>query len=274
MNMPPLRLMPTGISSLDPVIEGGVPPGSVVLLLAEIGAGSIEFVYTSILNLSLRAKEPGPQQGVTPAEIRYVTLTKKKEDIIQEITLSFHPDMLRGMEQIVFEDLSEEYFDARMVPLEWYSRGDLIERMQRKRQRGNLLADIAAHIRTGNDGSLIVIDSLTDIAAQYAGTPNWSELTAFLRGLQRVSKEWNSTLYILLTHGILGLSQEREIADSVDAVMLFRWEETAGSRRQRIMYFEKFRGLMPHLEEKDLVKFAVRISSAGGFEVSNIRVVI
>jgi hypothetical protein len=40
------------------------------------------------------------------------------------------------------------------------------------------------------------------------------------------------------------------------------------------MYFEKFRGLMPHLEEKDLVKFSVRISAAIGFEVSNIRVII
>ncbi len=40
------------------------------------------------------------------------------------------------------------------------------------------------------------------------------------------------------------------------------------------MYFEKFRGMMPHLEERDLVKFAVRISTTSGFEVSNIRVVI
>jgi KaiC/GvpD/RAD55 family RecA-like ATPase len=256
------------------VIEGGVPRGSVVLLLSEIGAGSVEFVYSSILNLSIRAGDPAGRKEGIPAEIRYMTLTKKKEDIIQEITLSFHPDLARGVPGITFEDLSEEYFDARMVPVEWYSRGDLVERLQRKRQRVNILADIAAHINTGKDSSLVVIDSLTDVAAQYAGTPNWNELTAFLRGLQRVCKEWNATLYILLTRGILGLPEEREIADTADAVILFRWEESAGARRQRIMYFEKFRGLMPHLEEKDLVKFAVRISSAGGFEVSNIRVVV
>lgn len=266
--------MPTGIASLDPVIEGGVPPGSVILLLAEIGAGSTEFVYSSILNLSLAARDPGRQQGTVPAAIRYITLTKRKEDIMQEITLSFHPDLAGGISGVSFKDLSEQYFDARMVPVEWYSRGDLVERLHRKRERGNVLADLATSIRTGEDPSLVVIDSLTDVAAQYAGTPNWNELTAFLRGLQRVCKEWNTTLYILLTRGILGLPQEREIADTVDAVILFRWEETAGSRRQRIMYFEKFRGLMPHLEEKDLVKFSVRISSAGGFEVSNIRVVI
>ena len=46
MEAAPLR-MPTGIGSFDPVMEGGVPPGSVMLLLGDIGAGSFEFVYTS-----------------------------------------------------------------------------------------------------------------------------------------------------------------------------------------------------------------------------------
>ena len=31
---------------------------------------------------------------------------------------------------------------------------------------------------------------------------------------------------------------------------------------------------MPYLEDKNLVKFAVRVSAAGGFEVQNIRVVV
>jgi len=33
------RMMPTGIPSLDPVIEGGVPQGSLILLFGDIGAG-------------------------------------------------------------------------------------------------------------------------------------------------------------------------------------------------------------------------------------------
>ena len=70
------------------------------------------------------------------------------------------------------------------------------------------------------------------------------------------------------------MANEIELSDIADAVFLFRWEESTGSRRQRVMFFEKFRGVMPHLEEQDLVKFAVRISTTGGFEVSNIRMVI
>jgi len=81
-------------------------------------------------------------------------------------------------------------------------------------------------------------------------------------------------VYLILTRGILDNSRELEISDISDAVIFFRWEETTGGRRQRVMYFEKFRGLMPHLEENDLVKFAVRISTNEGFDVSNIRVVI
>jgi hypothetical protein len=102
----------------------------------------------------------------------------------------------------------------------------------------------------------------------------WHDMTGMLRGLQRFSKQRNITTYLLLSKGILDSEKETELEDIADAVLLFKWEETAGARRQRVMYFEKFRGVMPHLEEQDLVKFAVRISTTGGFEVSNIRVVI
>ena len=36
--------MPTGIKSLDPILGGGVPAGSVILLLGDLGAGNYEFV--------------------------------------------------------------------------------------------------------------------------------------------------------------------------------------------------------------------------------------
>ena len=128
--------------------------------------------------------------------------------------------------------------------------------------------------KKGSGCSLVIIDSLTDLATQYTEPERWKELTAFLRGLQRVTKTWNSTIYLLLTKGVLEPSREKEIADCVDAVAVFKWEETSAQRRQRTMFFEKFRGVMVHLEERDLVKFAVRISPGSGFEVSNIRVVV
>ncbi|HVP93922.1 MAG TPA: hypothetical protein VMS89_01985 [Methanoregulaceae archaeon] len=271
---PDTRKMPTGIASLDPVMEGGVPPGSVILLLAEIGAGSAEFIYSSVLSLSRLSKtEKAAKDLVLPGSIRYITVTRRNEDIRREISLSFHPDLANSLDTVQFEDLSMVYFDSTVVPIDWYSKGDVMTRLQNRTSR-DMLAYLSEILKSGTQNSLVVLDSFTDLATQAVSKGRWDELMAYMRGLQRVSKQWNTTIYLPLTRGILDVRNEREIADIVDAVILFKWEESAAARRQRIMYCEKFRGLMPHLEERDLVKFAVRISSATGFEVSNIRVVV
>lgn len=269
------KKMPTGIASLDPVLDGGIPPGSVMLLLGDLGAGSYEFTYSSIVNILTLMKESVPENRIMPTEIRYITFTRIKDDVHKEIVSSFH---MTGLEALVdtirFDDLSELYFDNSVVPNEWYSQSNVITRLQKRSAHDGLLSYLATAIDSVSPGSLLILDSITDVATQ-TSTPNfWNDLTGLLRGLQRIAKQRNITTYLLLSRGILGSSQERELADIADAVVLFKWEESTGARRQRVMYFEKFRGVMPHLEDKDLVKFAVRISEAGGFEVSNIRVVI
>lgn len=267
--------MPTGISSLDPILEGGVPPGSVILLLGDLGAGNSEFVYSSVVSSLDPAGSGSKKSNDGPKEICYVTFTRVKEDIRSEVLQSFHIEGLdRMMDTVRFEDLSEHYFDNSVVPDAWYSKSDVFTRLQKRAEHENILVRLSKVIDTVQPGSLVVLDSVTDLAVQSSRADAWSNLAGFLRGLQRVSKARNITSYLLLTSGILDSSRERELADIADAVLLFRWEETQGARRQRVMYFEKFRGVMPHLEERDLVKFAVRISVTNGFEVSNIRVII
>jgi KaiC/GvpD/RAD55 family RecA-like ATPase len=293
--------MPTGISSLDPVLDGGIPPGSVVLLEGEIGAGSQEFVYSSLIYLSMlrQRQDAGPGARV-PDTISYITFTRLKQDVLSEIRLSFAPGLTQHLNgSIDFSDLSTHYFDSSVVPSEWYCI-DGSDECEKKRNASpeKVFAELSSHIppgrrntllkllyltlslanprkgKKGEGSSLIILDSLTDLATQFSDPERWKELTAFLRGLQRVTKTWNSTVFLLLTKGVLEPSREKEIADCVDAVVLFRWEETVAQRRQRTMFFEKFRGVMPHLEERDLVKFVVRITPGSGFEVSNIRVVV
>jgi len=269
--------MPTGITSLDPLLDGGVPPGSAVLLLGEHGAGNVEFVQTSIMHLAILKRSGKAGEHLLPDRIVYVTLTRMREDILREMALSFNPDLYTQLkEEIVFYDLSELYFDASIVPPDWYGEGSAIERLQKKQRResGDVLAELARVLGGCPDNSLIVMDSLTGIAPSLTGSPRWHAFIAFLRGLQQVAKRRNITIYLPLTSGILDRSRELEIADCVDATLLFRWEETGAQRRQRVMHFERFRGVMPRLEDKDLVKFAVKISAAEGFEVQNIRVVV
>jgi KaiC/GvpD/RAD55 family RecA-like ATPase len=270
--------MPTGIASLDPLLDGGIPPGSVVLLLGEHGAGNVEFVQSSIMHLAILKRNKKADESLLPGGIVYVTLTRMQEDILREMALSFNPDLYTQLaEEITFYDLSELYFDASIVPPDWYREGgSTIKRLQRRQHResGDILAELVRVLGGCSDNSLIVMDSLTEIAPSLTGSPRWHAFVAFLRGLQQVAKHRNITIYLPLTSGILDRSQELEIADCVDATLLFRWEETGAQRRQRVMHFERFRGVMPRLEEKDLVKFAVKISAGEGFEVQNIRMVV
>ena len=267
--------MPTGIESLDPILDGGVPRGSVILLTGDLGAGNYEFVYSSLINTLKVRKGSAPEGIIVPKEVRYVSFTRLKEDVKQEILSSLKID---GLEQFVdairFDDLSDHYFDDSIVPDEWYSTSDIKTRMQMRSGHESIFVRLSKVIDAALPDSLIVLDSVTEIATQSSTPALWNNLTGLLRGLQRVAKKRNITLYLLLTRGILDSSKEKELADIADAVLLFRWEESSSARRQRVMYFEKFRGVMPHLEERDLVKFAVRISTTNGFEVSNIRVVI
>jgi len=267
--------MPTGITTFDPILEGGVPTGSLVLLLGEIGAGNYEFLYSSIVNtlgLNIGSASAGL---VVPKKIRYVTFTRLKEDVKHEIAQSFPSSgSVQAVNAIHFDDLSEFYFDRSIVPDEWYSHSDTLTRLQKRSERENIFVSLSSCFNQAEKDSIVILDSITDIATQSAIPNLWSDLTGMLRGLQRFSKQQNITTYLLLSKGILGPVKELELEDIADAVFLFKWEESAGARRQRVMYFEKFRGVMPHLEEQDLVKFAVRISTTGGFEVSNIRVVI
>jgi KaiC/GvpD/RAD55 family RecA-like ATPase len=274
-----LMRMPTGIPSLDPVLDGGVPLGSVVLLLGEHGAGNVEFVQTSLMHLTRlkRAGQTGGERLLVPPSISYVTITRMREDVLREVALSFSPDLYDQLgEGILFHDLSEFYFDASIVPPSWYGAGTAMERLQKKQRRegGGILAELAGVLKVLPEDGLIVLDSLTDITPSLAEGEDWHTFIAFLRGLQRAAKNWNCTIFLLLASGILDRSRELEIADCVDATFIFQWEESGAQRRQRVMYFGKFRGVMTRLEDKNLVKFAVSISAKGGFEVRNIRMVV
>lgn len=273
-----MKHMPTGIPSFDPVLNGGVPLGSVILLSGGPGGGNVEFAYSSVLSHA-RAKKGGQQAASEklcfPEEIVYFTFTKLASSIRREIELSFRADSETFDGTVRFIDLSKIYFDASVVPREWYSKTDIVETLRtRRHEPESLIGELTNQLGTIAAGSLIVFDSLTDIATQAFSETEWHQFISFLRGLQRVSKHWKTTYYLLISDSIFEPRRMAEIKDCCDASISFEWEETGGRRRQRVMFIEKFRIVMPALEEHDFVKFAVRITGDGGFEVSNIRMVV
>ncbi len=273
-----MKHMPTGIPSFDPVLNGGVPLGSVILLSGGPGGGNVEFAYSSVLSHARRQKGGQNTNTATicnPEEIIYFTFTKLGSSIRREIELSFRadPDIFDGT--VRFIDLSKIYFDASVVPRDWYSKADIVETLRTRRQEPeSLIGELTKQLGAIAPGSLIVFDSLTEIATQAISETEWRQFISFLRGLQRISKQWKTTYYLLISDSIFEPRRMAEIKDCCDASITFEWEDTGGRRRQRVMFIEKFRIVMPALEEQDFVKFAVRITADGGFEVSNIRMVI
>ena len=271
-----LKSIPTGITSLDLIIEGGLPSGSFTLLLGEVGAGSAEFAYTSSIMLSLMKtgviSSPKDKKVSIPDSICYVSITRSKEDVLREISLSFQPDYYNAFkENLVFMDFSKNYFKRSPFLLSDETGFDSLRGLGEEK---GIVESLISFLSENAKDNLIIIDSLTDLVRMYTGQMKWQDLVLFLKGLQKESKTWNGITYALLTSNIFDYSKQEEIADCADGVLVFEWSELGTAQRQRTMYVKKFRGLLPKLEFDNIAKFETKITKNIGFEVSNVKMIM
>lgn len=270
--------IPTGVPSFDPVIKGGFPAGSFVLLLNEVGAGGAEFVYTSMLMLAQMKKERAPLKPDyrLPKKIVYISFTKLRENVLQSASTLNVADIASVEEMLTFVDLSGDYFAKTQVPRHWTSTGKTtLDSYKAVPKNKTLFESLIDTLETQAPDNLVIIDSLTDLMRGPLGENlTWNDLISLLKGIERVSKQWNATIYALLTAHIFDACMEEEVSDCADGVLVFGWQAIGGNQRQRMMYIKKFRGLMPYLEEDNVVRFETRVSASQGFEVSNIREII
>jgi KaiC/GvpD/RAD55 family RecA-like ATPase len=270
--------IPTGVPSFDPVIKGGIPAGSFILLLSEVGAGGAEFMYSSLLMLAEMMKEKVALKSnyMLPQKIVYISLTKTRENVLESISTMNIANIANVEEALTFIDLSSDYFAKTHLPRHWTNTSEMsLDDYKLSQKNKTLFESLINTLENYAPGNLVIIDSLTDLMRGTASESlTWEDLISLLKGIERMSKQWNASIYALLTAHIFEPCMEEEVSDCVDGVLVFGWDATSSNQRQRIMFIKKFRGLMPYLEDDNVVRFETRVSASRGFEVSNIREII
>lgn len=273
-----LSRIPTGIDSLDYILQGGLPTGSLVLLLGDLGAGDFEFAITSSVSL-LKAPEERNTATSLPLKVIYISITRSEDDIMKEIAFSF-PDFYELLQKNIQEkrfeikDFSDSFFAGSFIPSTWVSSSDdslSIESLKWNEEKRNLIDALIGYLDKNAKDNLIIIDSLTALAQYCLKRIEWSDMVLFLRGLQRASKNWDGLIYAILNKGIFDNREQEGIMECMDGVFVFDWEKLGPTQRNRIMYLKKFRGLLPGVEQENIVNFETQISNQKGFEVSNIK---
>ncbi|MFA5312208.1 MAG: hypothetical protein WC375_02680 [Methanomassiliicoccales archaeon] len=270
----PRGRIPTGVADFDSIIKGGMPPGSVVLLLGDLGAGQNEYAITSAAKLSIVKENPESatfylgsylREKMMPDKICYITFSRSKDDILQEIRMSFNSDFYDSFSRnVIFKDFSSCYFRQTLVPRSW--TGESASALFGGNGEENLLEGLVTYLDENAKGSMIVIDSLTDLLL--TTKIEVQDLIAVLKGMQRVSKKWGGVIYLLLTKDVVDDKKQRMIMDSVDGALLFEWNKIGtSSRRQRYIHVEKFMSILPHLDKERVARFATTVTAQSGLVV-------
>jgi len=283
----PIKRIPTGVPDFDQIIKGGIPSGSVILLLGEDGAGNQEYIYTSVAKIGIANKYPtlstyflGTEHFDTlPEKICYITFSRSRDDILQEVGTTFNYDYFSIFEDnVVFKDFSGEYFKNTIVPRSWTEAESRLSPFEVQTKLGSddekrgLLEDLVHFLDENAKDSIIVVDSITDLVI--SESIDIHDLVTTLKGLRRAAKGWDGVVYLLLTQGIMEKREQQMLVDSVDGVLIFEWSRYhKSSKRQRHMYVEKFGSILAHLERKRIAKFPIMISSKSGLVIVNLELI-
>lgn len=266
-----IKRIPTGVADLDSIVDGGFPSGSTVLLLGDVGAGMQEYVYTSASKLALARAQPQArhywlgdvcENSHIPERICYVTFSRSREVVLQELATSFNSDFFFAFRDMtIFRDFSSSYFKNTVIPSSWTRQESPFES-----KTTGILEQLVDFLDEDGKESMIIVDSLTDLVS--TGAVDMKDIIATLKGLQRAAKSWDGIVYLMLARGILDKKFEQMIMDSVDGCLTFEWKNyLTSSKRQRYMYVEKFTSVLPHLSRDRIARFPTMVSYNNGLVV-------
>jgi archaellum biogenesis ATPase FlaH len=278
-----MQRVPFGISRLDSTIGGGAPRGSVVLLSGEAGAGAREFMYTTAVMNGLAQTDHDlfdlhygdvPTHAALPDEIHYISFTAEEEQLETEIGMSMDEEISsQGITEVEFASLSRQYFHISPVPRNWYAEetSDITSLRKRHEEREGLLSSLGDALSRRAPGNLVIIDSLSDLAAAAAENERfgWSDINYLIKGLEKASHRWGGLILVHVNHETLSATQHGQLVDACSGTLRFEWE-TGGSSRARTLVVKNFRGVLSQIEAENIVKFETDLGDAG-FDISDVR---
>jgi archaellum biogenesis ATPase FlaH len=276
-----MERIPFGINRLDNTIDGGAPRGSVVLLSGEAGAGAREFMYTTAVMNGLAQNDDDlfelhygdmAPNATLPDNIHYVSFTSEQDQLESEIAMSMDDEIAeRGVDPVRFKSLTKNYFHTSPVPRNWYAKQstDITSLRKRHEDREGLLSALGDTVSDRAPGSLVIIDSLSDLVGAIGENIGWSDVNYLVKGLAKAAHDWSSLILLHVNFETLTSTQQGQLVDACSGTLRFQWE-TGGSTRARTLVIKNFRGVLSQIEEENIVKFETELGDAG-FDISDVR---
>jgi archaellum biogenesis ATPase FlaH len=276
-----MERIPFGINRLDSTIGGGAPRGSVVLLSGEAGAGAREFLYTTAVMNGLAQTDHElfdlhygdlHERVTLPEAIHYISFTHDESELRSEIETVMSEELVQaGLEEVSFQSLAENYFHISPVPRAWYteSMGDITDLRKRHEGRDSILSAFGDAMSQRAPGSLVLVDSLSDLVSTTGEAHDWSDIVYVLRGLEKAAHRWGGVILAHVNRETLSSVEHGQLIDACSGTFRFQWE-TGGSTRARTLVVKQFRGVLSRIEAENIGRFETELGDAG-FDISDVR---
>ncbi|MGQ3329600.1 MULTISPECIES: RAD55 family ATPase [Halorubrum] len=272
--------LPFGVARLDSILDGGAPPGNVVLLAGESGAGAREFLYTSAAMNALGRADAElfdlyygdlHASAALPDEVHYLSFTADTDAITREMGYTMADEIVdAAIDGINFRDLSPEYFQLSPIPRDWYEdETTSITELGERGEYEDVLTAFGDYLSAHADGSLVCIDSVTDLISMVDDDLEWSDVAMVMKGLKKAAYEWGGLILVLVNTDSISDREFGALMDAAGGTLQFTWE-SGGSQRARTMFVHEFRGVLSRLESENIVRFETEIHD-GGFDISDVR---
>ena len=272
--------VPFGVARFDSLLDGGAPPGSVVLLAGESGAGAREFLYTSAaMNALARTDEElfdlyyGDTRGdaAVPPEVHYLSFTAGEASITREMRYTMVDEIVdAAVDGIDFRDLSPEFFQLSPIPREWYEgETTTITDLGDRDRYDDVLTAFGDYLTEHAAGNLVCIDSVTDLVSVVSDDLEWSDIAMVMKGLKKAAYRWQGLLLVLVNVDSLTEQEFGTLMDAAGGTLQFAGE-SGGSKRARTMFVREFRGVLSQIEAENIVRFETEVHD-GGLDISDVR---